>query len=189
MAARKKDTQINLIPEVGFAATTMGRVLTWMLSSFRIIVIVTEMIVMIAFLSRFWLDAKNTDLTELVLQKQAVIAASSDFEKEFKFAQKRLAIFSELAVDKGILSDTLDTVTKRLPPDVFLNSIFFTQEGLINIAGLSPSERSIQQFTVDLGASDQIESVKLLGINPIPGGDPSLMAFKVELSLKNKTSK
>ena len=63
MSAHKKQ-QVNLLPEKGFTSTTTGRVLTWILSTFRIIVIVTEIIVMIAFLSRFWLDAQNTDLSE-----------------------------------------------------------------------------------------------------------------------------
>jgi Tfp pilus assembly protein PilN len=185
MAARKKDTQINLIPEVGFAATTTGRILTWMLSSFRIIVIVTEIIVMIAFLSRFWLDARNTDLNEQILQKQAVIAASSNFEKEFKFTQKRLQIFSELESEKGILSDTLDTITLALPPDVFLISINSSSESLA-LSGLSPNERSIQQFMANLSSSDQIHSVKLQGIKPSPD-EPTLMIFKIELLLKDES--
>src|SRR3989304_5055627 len=96
MAAHKKEEQINLLPEKGFEQTTTGRILTWILSSFRIIVIVTEIIVMIAFLSRFWLDAQNTDLTEELQQKQAVLSASKAFDAEFKDTQKRLKVFTDL---------------------------------------------------------------------------------------------
>ena len=89
MAARKK-RQINLLPQEEFAASTLGRVLNWLLTTFRYIVIVTEIVVMTAFLSRFWLDAKSTDLNELIKQKQAVIAASADFEKEFRLTKDNL---------------------------------------------------------------------------------------------------
>ncbi len=82
MAARKKKRRINLLPQEEFAASILGRVLAWLLSSFRAIVSLTEMTVMIAFLSRFWLDAKSADLNELIRQKQPVIASTSDFEKE-----------------------------------------------------------------------------------------------------------
>ena len=53
MSARKEE--INLLPQKGFEATTAGRILAWILSTFRIIVIITELLVMVAFLSRFWL--------------------------------------------------------------------------------------------------------------------------------------
>ena len=84
MAARKKQAQVNLLPQEEFAGTTFGRTLRWAMSSFRIIVIATEMIVMLTFLSRFWLDARNADLNDLIKQKSAVLSASADFEKEFK---------------------------------------------------------------------------------------------------------
>ena len=68
MAARKKSSRINLLPQEEFAASTLGRILAWILSTFRILVIMTELIVILAFLSRFWLDARTTDLNEEIKQ-------------------------------------------------------------------------------------------------------------------------
>ena len=99
MAALKqksKKEEINLLPQKGFASTTAGRILAWILSTFRIIVIVTEIIVMVAFLSRFWLDAQNTDLDEEITQKQALIAASLGFEKRFKQTQSVVPVLMPL---------------------------------------------------------------------------------------------
>jgi hypothetical protein len=121
MAARKKE-EINLLPQRGFESTTTGRILAWVLSSFRIIVIVTEIIVMVAFLSRFWLDAQNTDLTEELDRKQAVLASSLNFEKEFKDTQKRLEIYSDLTSYKLPKATIASTISQLLPPDIFLTS-------------------------------------------------------------------
>lgn len=148
MSARRKE-EINLLPQKGFESTTTGRILAWVLSSFRIIVIVTEIIVMIAFLSRFWLDAQNTDLSEDLKRKQAVLAASLSFEKEFKDNQKRLKVYSDLTSDKLLKVEITSTISKLLPPDIFLTSVSF-KEGEIDIKGISPSERSIQQLIVNL---------------------------------------
>ena len=60
----KKEPEINLLPQEEFEGSVIGRILKWGLSTFRIIVIIVEMVVMAAFLSRFWLDAKNSDLNE-----------------------------------------------------------------------------------------------------------------------------
>ena len=86
--AQKRTVGINLLPKEEFAASTWGRILTWLLSTFRIIVIFTEVIVMAVFLSRFWLDAKANDLNELLRKNQAILKTTTEFENEFRDIQK-----------------------------------------------------------------------------------------------------
>jgi len=121
---RKSQTLINLLPKEEFITSNLGKVLHWAMNSFRVIVILTELVVMAAFLSRFWLDAKNTDLTDLIKQKQAVIAASADFEKEFKLTQERLKIFSTVAENQGLASSNLDLVTSYLPVNTLRGRVY-----------------------------------------------------------------
>jgi Tfp pilus assembly protein PilN len=160
MSARKSQPQINLLPQKNFEQTTTGRVLAWILSTFRIIVIVTEIIVMIAFMSRFWLDAKNTDLTDEINDKKAVLAASSNFEREFKDTQARLAIFSQTIATQEIPSTSLVTVTSYLPDNVNLTSFSLTRNAIV-LQGSSPDEMSIQQFLTNLTASGKFRDVNL----------------------------
>lgn len=177
MAAQKKSAQINLLPQEQFVTTTSGRVLSWALSTFRIIVIVTELVVILAFLSRFFLDAQNADLSEAIEQKTAVIASSSEFEKTFRQTQKRLMIFSSLTSQELVTRDVLGKIAISIPPDVFLESINI---GVINltITGLSPNERSIQEFVVNLEGNLSIESINLSSIET-SFEDPSLMEFTI----------
>ncbi len=67
MAARKNQQLINLLPQEEFAVSTLGRILAWLMSTFRYIVIAVEMVVMLAFLSRFWLEwnTHDVDLADL----------------------------------------------------------------------------------------------------------------------------
>ena len=182
MAARK--TQINLLPERGFETTTTGRVLAWILSTFRIIVIVTEIIVMFAFLSRFWLDAQNTDLTEELEQKQAVLVASSDFEKDFKSTQSRLKIFAGMIVDEGLSSKLVQNSTEYLPDDLSLSAIIIELPQII-LEGNTPNEQSIQQLVVNLNAS---ELFKEIGITKIKtnSSDPGLLDFQLTGKAKDE---
>jgi len=175
---RKKGSQINLLPVEGFSSTTFGRVLLWVLSSFRIIVIVTELIVMIAFLSRFWLDANNTDLNEELRQKSSVISAQANFEKDFKNTQSKLAILSELEKDGSKTSDSLEKVVESLPPDVFLEQLSFSEDN-IQAEGFSPSELSVQQFMVNLESNNFFELVTLEKLNSNLA-NPSLLEFNIK---------
>jgi len=176
MAKKKKEAIINLVPKEDFSATTAGRVLAWILSTFRIIVIVTEILVMLAFISRFWLDAQNTDLTELIKQKQAVLVASTSFENQFKDTQARLQIFSDYAVGEGKIPNIINVVSSRLPSDVVLDSISISKEGM-TISGLSTNETSIQQLIVNLYEEETIEEILLQEVTF--EGESQLLKFRI----------
>src|SRR3989344_9480970 len=92
-----KTRSINLLPQEEFDVSVVGRILKWAMGTFRIIVIVTEMVVMGAFLSRFWLDAQNSDLGDEMGVKSAQVEAQSDFEKKFRRLQTKLGIFKSLS--------------------------------------------------------------------------------------------
>ncbi len=163
MAARKKEKEVNLLPQEEFEASTIGRILKWALSTFRIIVIVTEMVVMLAFLSRFWLDARSVDLNELITQKEAVIAAEADFESQFKNTQKRLRVFTNLTSVNVPFAENLKTITSYLPNDSFLTSISFRGQSY-QVKGLTINEISIAQFIANLQSSQKFKEVSLNGI-------------------------
>ena len=177
ITVRKKGSEINLLPQEGFATTTTGRILLWLLSSFRIIVIVTEIIVMVAFLSRFVLDTNNTDLNEEMQQKSALIAAQRSFENEFKSTQNKLSIYKDLSVRKSPVSDTLTSIVTSLPSDAFLDQLTFRNDGA-TISGYSSNERSIQQFIVNLENKQDFGSVSLSGLNSNTD-NPSLLEFDI----------
>lgn len=182
MPAIKKDRKINLLPREEFLTSTAGRVFAWILSTFRVIVIVTEILVMLAFLSRFWLDAQNTDLDELITQKQAVLAASLDFEKEFKDTQARLAVFSEYAKEEKIVTEALEAISSSLSPDIFLSSISFTEK-VVGIQGTSPGEAGIQQLIFNLSSNDKFYDVTLVDIR---SEQEQFLIFRISLMLKGK---
>lgn len=180
----KKEPKINLLPQEEFEASTLGRVLNWTLSSFRIIVILTEMVVMLAFLSRFWLDARLTDLNDVIKQKQAVISAQSDFENKFRLLQKKVGIFAAFQKTNQNGSVILSNISSFLPSDISLST--FNQQGSdIEITGTSSSERSIAQLISNLESDSSFNNVSLssAGVNP---DDQSLLVFTIKMSIQKK---
>lgn len=155
----RKEKGINLLPQNEFEASTWGRILRWALSTFRYIVIITEMVVMGAFLSRFWLDAQNSDLNESIKQKVGIISGYQDIEKEFNLAQKRLKIFSEISKQPP-KSEVVKTISSLLPPGVSLTSISLGVDSS-QINGISASEQGLAQFITNLEAQKQFGGVEL----------------------------
>jgi len=176
--AKKKKEAINLLPQEEFAASTLGRILAWLLSSFRMIVVATEMVVMGAFLSRFWLDARNTDLNDAIKQKSAIITSYVQVESDFRSVQKKLLIFSGIA--KGATTTSLLSIaTNALPSGVSLSTFSFTSTEL-QIKGDANSESEIQQFITNLASKPAFKDIALSQVSASADGSKLTFVLKSE---------
>lgn len=175
-----KSKTINLLPQEEFEASTLGRVLRWATGTFRIIVIITEMIVMMAFLSRFWLDAQNADLTDSINIKSAQITTQKDFETQFRQIQTKLDIYKNISKSNR-LSGFLNLVVSKIPSDITLASINLDSTS-ISLKGTSTSELGIAQFISNLKSETSFKSVALGGVNSSQN-DPTLTEFSLKISL------
>jgi Tfp pilus assembly protein PilN len=121
MASR--EVAINLIGEEEMEHTPVGRIVSWAVTYGRYIMIGTEVIVLLAFISRFSLDRKLTDLNDEISQKQDIIEANVDFEQEFRNVQNRLAKVKDLTSAPSPMLTALGEIQSLLPADVHLDSL------------------------------------------------------------------
>ena len=182
MSAKNKDTRINLIPKDEFESTTAGRILTWMVSSFRIILTLVEVVVMAAFFSRFYLDTRISDLDDEIEAKTAQIQSQSEFEKRFRNIQNRLSIYDSITQKRLNFTNTVNKIASVTPLDVFLKSMSENSDS-VSLNGLSPSEISIAQFIFNLESSDNFKEVNLSDVK-IEGQDMGLIEFSATMQLK-----
>jgi len=187
VSAQKHLSGINLLPQEEFASSTLGRILAWLLSTFRIIVIFTEVIVMAVFLSRFWLDAKANDLNDLIRKNKAILSTTTEFENEFRNIQKKLGTFSKISAIKINPSEYINLINKSLPADVFLTSILIS-DGSIQIKGNSINEIAISQFLVNLKNIENFSEVVLMGTNTNQQ-NISLIEFNLKIDLSSEGGK
>lgn len=159
MPAQKKE--ISLLPAE--EAMRLARFLKWALSFGRWIVIVTELIVILCFLSRFKLDRDLTDLSEKIKQQQVIIASFGDLEKNFRNLQKRLATIDKLEKEQLLASILLDKLSKTVSLDVSLSELTI-QENEIEISGLALSEAGFGSFIKALSAS-RFEKINLENVS------------------------
>lgn len=154
---------INLLPQEEFEASIIGRILRWATGSFRIIVIITEVVVMGAFLSRFWLDAQNSDLNDTIKVRAAQISAEKDIEDTFRSTQTKLDIFKIISTGAQP-SSKIDLIAAKVPNDVTLSTISVDSKGS-DIKGTSTSESGIAQFIANLKSESTFKTVELGNIN------------------------
>lgn len=162
MAARKRD--IELLPKEEWEKTPFGRLLKWTLSVGRYIVITTELVVILAFLSRFKLDRDLTNLYEDIKQKQAIVESASGFENEFRFLQKRLVTINELEKEQSATEEVIGELAALMPLDVALNNISVTNKE-ISLTATALSEQGLASFLNNLKASTKFDKLVLANIS------------------------
>ena len=153
-------TTIEFIPQEEWEKTSFGKFLKWLLNVGRWIVIITELIVILAFLSRFKLDRDLTDLNEVVKQKQAIVGASSDFEKEFRFLQKRLSTIEGLKKSQVEADKILELFSQLTPAGIQLSNFNLSGEK-ISLTASADSEITFAVFLKNLKQEPKLTSLTL----------------------------
>ncbi|SRR5258708_6625751 len=168
MAKNKKVSEINLLPREEFEASVVGRVLKWLLGTFRYIVIITEMIVMSAFLSRFYFDSRSADLTNAINQKQSIISSYSTFENQFRATQAKLTTFLQYANPNQKLSPVIQDINSKLPNNIVLTQITLSNQ-TIQIIATGQDEQAAATFLSNLNSSSFLQNIVLTSVESKQG--------------------
>jgi Tfp pilus assembly protein PilN len=182
MPAQK--SQIELLPREEWEETSFGKFLKWLLTIGRYIVVFTELVVILAFLSRFKLDRDLTDLYKQIENKQAIIQNSADFETDFRFLQKQLSTIKDLRKEQRQSQALLEEIASLTPIDVSFsdltvtgNQAYFTAEAL--------SEAGLATFINNLKASPNFTN---LTIDTLSVGEGVGISFDLESELNQGES-
>jgi len=155
--------KINLLPQEDFEKKPLGKFLLWALSAGRWIVILTELVVIAAFISRFKFDRDLTDLHDKIKQKQAIIQSYSAFEKDFRFFQTRIAQIQTLYSKQVDSAAVLNTVASNMPNDVLLSQFSFEGTSL-SLSGVALSEEGLGNFLAGLITSKKFKNIDVSSI-------------------------
>ncbi len=115
--------QISLLQKGTTGVLFVQRLTDWLTTVGRAILLFVELIVFLAFFSRFWLDARNNDLAQLVRQRRAILTSLMSFENDFRLLTARLQQTKDiLKKEQEPLTNSLDDLATQLPPNISFRS-------------------------------------------------------------------
>lgn len=165
----------NDLPSINFInkqTPFLDRFMDWALTIGRLIVIITEVIAVIAFIYRFSLDERLVDLHSTIKQKQSIISILKNDENKYRNLQDRLtlaAIFSEKA-DKS--NQTITDIAGLIPKQARINNLILNKNQLnigINVVSVFPLASLINSLKNYSGVKsisiDSIESKPSVGLS------------------------
>lgn len=174
--------KINLLPKDEFETSSVGKFVQWAVHVGRWIVVLTEFIVICAFLSRFYFDTKLANLFDDIKQKQSIVDSALSFEDNFRQVQDKIKIIKGLIAEEKKPSITLVEVSQSLPLDVTLTGINI-DNGSLGLSGYSLSERGLNVLLSGLVTNPHLEAVSLDNISS-QKDNPSTVGFTISAKVK-----
>lgn len=174
--------QVNLLPTSAFEKSAAGRIIAWFFNIGKYLLIVIELIVIGAFVFRFFLDKKLTDINEGIKEKHQQLQAFGTLEQEFLALQGKIASLKKLDKEQLPFDQSLTAISQFIPSDIYLTKFSLNQEGL-SLEALSLSEASLSTFLLGLQQSGQFEEIDLTSLTTEGSGKPEIK-FSLTAGLK-----
>jgi len=182
--------EISLLPDEANVNTTGARVIRWISTVGRYVIVFTELIVIGAFLSRFWLDRKNSDLSDVIRQQKAILGSTQQFEDDYNLLQKKLNSIRTYYTQQPEFQTKISTLVESTPPDITYESLNLTTGDDKNLAAnlslTAFQESSIINFMTNLILNPKISSVDVNKIEKKP--KESKYYIDITISFNNATN-
>ena len=150
---------INLVPRDPFFSTPIGKVLQWALSVGRYIVIFTELIVILSFLTRFNLDRQVTDLNEAIFQKKTIIESYGSLESDVRLTQQKIDHYLEIEQQSNLV-EVFPLLTQVTPQEIRLENLNI-KPGSISLSGQALTQESLNLFANNLQLSPAFTNISI----------------------------
>jgi Tfp pilus assembly protein PilN len=163
MAIKK---ELSLLPDSENPNSFSARVIKWLTTVGRWVIVFTELVVVSAFISRFWLDRQNSDLSETLRQQQAILESTQSFESEFKSFQQRLDFIADFYQNDPQYDQKITALINSTPKDLVYQTLSIKKdEDSKNVSAVASliafNETSIITFINNLTLNPNIETIKI----------------------------
>lgn len=150
--------ELNLLSGDELENTTSGKFLKWALTWGRRIVVLTELVVISAFLSRFWLDTTVADLNEKIVRQKSVVESMAATEKKFRALTARIDKAQKIETATSVLT-VYDEARELIPAEVVLTQLTVDPRG-VAFAG-SSDESVLKTIVTDFRASKNFSNINV----------------------------
>jgi Tfp pilus assembly protein PilN len=182
MAARRP--HIDLLSREDFSQRALGRLLLWILTVGRYIVIFTELIVIAGFITRVVLDRNLNSVNETLAEQKAILASYQPVEQRFRRVHQQVDSYSRIDEERLDISKLLEDLTGITPTEVRFESMNIDKnENAMDIVAIALSPGGFATFLSQLQSSVHFNNLILNYVETGGPQDPSInFSLTLELS-------
>ena len=164
----------------------LDQFINWATTGGRLIVILTEILALSAFIYRFGLDRQLSSLNDRITQEQNIVSFLKKNEDIYRNLQDRLNLASQIMLAENQNIQIYEDVKKLVPSDVDISNFTYSLD-TIQIAASASSINSISTFVNKL---KNYQYASAVSINNIENkSDYSIINISLTVYLKNNNFK
>ena len=137
--------------------------MNWALTAGRLIVIITEVVAVSAFIYRFSLDERLIDLHSAIKQKQTLISLLRQDEDKYRNLQDRIALASTLSEKNTKTNKIVLDIIELIPQGARIDSLTFNKDRIT----INANTNSVSSLTDFINLLKDYPDVKSLSIDNI----------------------
>ena len=160
VAAQHGLSHINLLPKDSFEFSALGKILKWTTTVGRILVVMTEFVVILAFASRFYFDKKLNDLNDEIEGKLAVIQGYAEVESNMREVLARQAVIVEAGTGAVNVEERISSISRAIPIGVTLGTMKIAEKEVL-LTGSAGSEGLFAQTLTNFKKTTEVSRVNL----------------------------
>jgi Tfp pilus assembly protein PilN len=167
-----------LLPPSEFEQSFWGKFLKWAVTAGRYVTILTELVVILAFLFRFKLDTEVASLGTKIEGQKNFLESQAAREQEFRVVQKKLGIVKAAVATQIDAVEVIDEIAKIVPIGVRLDQVL-VQKGQVILQAVAQTEADVNRFLLAVGAGRVWKAAELQEITTSgTGGVKFLLTIK-----------
>lgn len=177
----KEKSQINLIGNKG--KKTSDILLVWAIYIGRLLIILTETIALIVFLSRFSIDRKLIDYNDNIENQQATVNSFGEREGVFRNVHLRLKISKINIASTSATVNLFSEILSKADNDIDFSALSITPSALAITAQASTVE-SLAQLTQQIKSHPSVSSLSIDRVESRPKS--AIFSITLNAQLKEK---
>lgn len=152
--------KINLLPKDSFEYSVLGKFLKWALTTGRVLVVLTEFVVILAFGSRFYYDMRVNDLIEENKSKQQVVDSYAEIERQMREVLSKQRVVSGFLENNLSIGERITSISRITPADVTYEDLNINESGF-SLAGVAGSEGGFANLLIGIKTLPDVENVSI----------------------------
>lgn len=145
----------------------VDKFMNWALTIGRLIVIITEVVAVTAFVYRFSLDEKLVELHSAIKQKQNIISVLKSDENKYRNLQDRIALASTFSEKATQSNQAINNIASLIRSNVKINDLILNKDRE-NIRIDVTSASALASFIDSLKSYPYIKSISIDNIESKP---------------------
>lgn len=170
-----RSAKVNLVPPSEFESGFWGKFLKWAVTTGRYMIILTEMVVIVAFLMRFKLDEDLRNINEQINGQVGLLKSMSVGENKFRALQKKVNLASSMLDNRTQPTDGVIYLQERSLPEINTRKKEIMPKEIV-FAAATLSDKAMGQFMASLSAEGTWAS---LDVTELVGDKESGIKFTI----------